>query len=84
MFKFLLALVITIVRSETYFKTDYEGYSADCSLYPDKTELDQQERAKCMHATFKMGCKYDASGRTIKENLIMECEYANWSPDCKT
>ena len=37
-----------------------------------------------MHATFKMGCKYDASGRSIKENVIMECEYANWSPDCKT
>ena len=39
MFKFLLGLVITIVRSETYFKTDYENYSADCSQYPKKTGL---------------------------------------------
>ena len=84
MFKFLLALVITIVRSETYFKTDYIDYSANCTFYPDNTELDQPERAKCMLATFKMNCKYDASGRTIKENILMECLYSNWSPDCKT
>ena len=46
MFKFLLGLVITIVRSETFFKTDYINYSADCSRYPKKTglgALDQEE-----------------------------------------
>ena len=86
MFKFLLGLVITIVRSETYFKTDYINYSADCSQYPKKAglgALDQEERAKCMRATFKQNCKYDASGRTVKPDVVKECLYSNWSGDCK-